>query len=271
MITERFKVNGEIFNPNPMRYMHNLLGNEVEIVSIQNQSPIFSDGHLVVDVTYRKLIIETLKTIYIDMSKLQNFGEQSTSFIFEYEVNDQKIPICLIVTNPDKIKSYRKLPVSIYPYRNKDKYYNYIALFRNEPLHSYSTIVATQFNIDKVFAEIKDVNVNKSKYKELYNEEETKKAYLEEVRHFDCLAQINTILRPKKFEETLDSKTNIGFLMEYSKLPDHDIFGHIVIIGHRKSDLLFYYPNSARRISSYELEFIKKFMEFDISNLPETD
>lgn len=271
MITERFKVNGEIYNPNPIGYFRNLLGNEVEIISTKKQSPVFPDGNVIVDVTYRKLIIETLKTIYIDMSKLQNFNDQSNSFIFEYEINNEKIPICLVITNIDKVKKYKKLPVTIYPYRNNDTYYNYIAVFNSEPLHAYSTFISSKFNIDQVFAEIKDVNIDKSKYKELYDDDETKKHYLDEVQRFDCLSQINTIVRPRKFSDTFDSKSNIGFLMEYEKLPNHDIFGHIMIISHRKSNLLLYYPNSSKRISADEILFIKKFMEFDISNLPEKE
>ena len=55
--------------------------------------------------------------------------------------------------------------------------------------------------------------------------------------------------------------------MDYNHLPNKLINGHIIIIPKRKSNLLFYYPNSSNPIYPNEIEFIKRFMKFDQSNL----
>lgn len=266
MHSARFRVDSEIFNQNPINYLRSLLGNEVEILSWEKQSMIFPDGKIIIDAKYTKLVTETLKRIYIETSSLKKIDTQSNQYIFEY--GEKKIPICLIVTDQSTISKPR-IPVIIYPYNLHNKFYSYVARYVEEPLHSYSTITANNFNISKVYAEIEDVKIDKKKYSELYDEKETIEAYTKEIMKFDNLKHINTVVLAKSYDETLEPKSNIGFVIDYEKMPDYGVFGHVIIISHRKSNLLFYYPNCSTHIDSEHMKFIKKFMFYDVSNLPE--
>jgi len=265
MLSERFLADSEIFYSNPEDYIHSLLGNEIQNVSYDVQDCVFPNGQIVVDVHYNKQINPSLETIYVEKKDLKRLNNQNGTYIFEY--SDEKIPVCLIASQ-GALQGKDKFPVYIYEYNKGDKFYSYLARIRPEPLHAYSTALPATFNIKNAWPElIKDGKIKTGKINELYDEKQTIDAYQEEISKFDSFRSINKIVVVKDFKETMNSKANVGFLIDYRNLPNEDIYGHIVIIPHRRSDLLFYYPNSANIIYVDEINFIKDFMKFDATNI----
>ena len=261
MLSERLLVHSRLFESNPLKYIKSLIGEEVTNVSYTVNDVIFPDNKIVVDVKYDKVIIPSLKTVYIDVSTLKRLGVENNKFIFEYN----KIPICIYVS-PSKLRNVKTIPVTIWPYTRNDTFYSYIARIKLEPLHAYSTMLSSEYNIDKVHAAL--AITKPEKVKELYDEKETINAYQNEISQFESMININNLKMIKKFNETKNSNAFTGFVMSYKILPDAEINGHIIIIEHRRSDLLFYYPNNSNMIYADEIQFIKEFMAFDESNLP---
>ena len=265
MLSERFLANSEIFYTNPEDYIYSLLGNEVQNMTYEVQDCILPGNQIVVDVHYNKQISPSLETIFVSTKDLKRLNNQNETYIFEY--GDSKIPVCLIASR-NSFQNRDKFPVNIYEYNKGDKFYSYLARIKPEPLHAYSTVVPSNFSIKNAWPDLKK-EVDITKVKEKYDDKETIEAYKAEVAKFDSFRSVNKISLIKDFKETFDAKANIGFVMKYTSLPDTDVFGHIVIVPHRRSDLLFYYPNSANVIYADEISFIKDFMKFDSSNLIE--
>lgn len=254
----RIVANNEIFSSNPEGYIKSILGNEINNLSYEIQDILLPNDRIVIDVKYDKIYIPSLETIYINRSDLKPYGLNSNnSYIFEYK----GLPVYLS-TISSNLKD--KIPVRIYPYDKGDKYYKYVARIEKDPLHAYATIVKNDYGFsgDAIIPE-----VNKTGTKELFDEKTTIENYKSEIEKFDELKIINTIKVIKSFNETIDSNSYTGFIMDYNLLPNELINGHIIIISKRKSNLLFYYPNSSNPIYPNEIQFIKKFMKFDQSNL----
>lgn len=263
MLSTRILVNNEIFNSDPEEYIGSLLGNEIQNVQWEVQDVVFPDGQVVVDIHYDKQLNPTLKTLYVDIKDLKRVNAQNGMFIFEY--GESKIPVCLIIS-PTVLQKYKHIPIKIYEYNKNDKFYSYIARYLQEPLHAYTTILANRFNLKSVWPEL--VVEDNDERKELYDDKMTVATYTEEISQFDSLRVINKIETVRSFDQTKNAKANIGFVLSFTILPDHDIYGHIIIIAKRRSDLLFYYPNNSNIIYKDELDFIKAFMRFDHTNLP---
>ena len=273
MQSERLLVYTELFEHNPIDYIRSLIGDEVTNLTYTVNDVILPDSRIVVDVTYEKLLAPTLKTIWVQVNGLKRLGAENGKYIFEYN----KTPVCLVILNSEwqNFHDEKQLPVSISPYTRKDAVYNYIARIMMsrvrvpntlEPLHAYSTIISSDYNLDKVHAALKEAETGK--VKEMYDEKETIEAYQMEIANFEILVNINNIKVIKDFNQTKNSDAHTGFVMSYTVLPDAEINGHIIIVDHRRSDLLFYYPNNSNMIYQDEIEFIKEFMKFDHSNLP---
>lgn len=261
MLSERFLVDSELFQSAPEAYIKNLLGDEIQNMTYHVSDIIFPEGRIVVDVHYDKLLAPLLKTIYVDVNELKQMNQLQNSYIFEY--GPEKLPVRLICSSM-VLKKYKQLPVIIHAYNKQDEYYHYIARPLREPLHAYTTIVSSHYNIDTILPLLEDAPPGK----ELYTEEETLKAYTNEITKFDMFKSINTIKIIKSFDETKNSNDYTGFIISYDKLPDISITGHIIINDHRRSNLLFYFPNTSNMIYEDEIVFIKKFMKYDASNLP---
>lgn len=263
MLSERLLVDSELFQSAPEAYIKNLLGDEIQNMTYHVSDVIFPEGRIVVDVHYDKLLAPLLKTIYVDVNELKQMNQLQNSYIFEY--GPEKIPVRLICSTM-VLKKYKRLPVIIHAYNKQDEYYHYIARPLREPLHAYTTIISSHYNIDTVLPTLKTEQTDK--LKELYTEEETIKAYTDEIAKFDMFKSINTIKVIKSFDETKNSNDYTGFIISYDKLPDISITGHIIIHDHRKSNLLFYFPNTSNMIYEDEIRFIKEFMKYDATNLP---
>ena len=261
MLSERLLVRNELFQFDPLKYIRSLVGEEVTNISYTVNDVILPDGKIVVDVKYDKLLVPSLKTVYVNVNDLKRMGTENKKYIFNYIDN----PIYLYIS-PIKLRNATSIPVTIWPYTRKDTFYSYTARLKPEPLHAYSTIVSSEYNIDKVHAALKYVDEGEGK--ELYDEKQTVEAYKTEIANFESLININSIKVIKKFDETKNSNACSGFVMSYTVLPDAEINGHIIIIEHRRSDLLFYYPNNSNMIYESEIQFIKEFMKFDKTNLP---
>lgn len=257
-MNSRIVANNEIFSSNPEAYIKSIFGNEITNLSYKILDIILPNDRIIIDVQYDKIYKPTLETIYIKISDLQPYGLNSnTAYIFEYK----GLPVYLNA----KINQYKdKIPVRIYPYDKGDKYYSYVALIENNPLHAYATIVKNDYRFG---GDAKIPEPSRIGTKELYDEEKTIENYKNEIKKFDELKIINTIKLIKSFDQTLDSNSYTGFVIDYNHLPNKLINGHIIIIPKRKSNLLFYYPNSSNPIYPNEIEFIKRFMKFDQSNL----
>lgn len=262
MLSERLYADSELFDADPEAYIHSLLGDEIQNMTYIVSDIIYPDGHIVVDVHYDKLLAPTLKTTYIDVKDLKQMNQMQNSYIFEYGAD--KIPVRFICS-ASVIRANKSIPVIIHAYNKQDEYYHYIARPLKEPLHAYSTIVSKRYNLDTVFPKLE---TNESIGKELYNETETKKAYTDEIASFDIFKGVNTIKEISSFKDTRNANDYTAFILSYDELPDTSINGHIVIIEHRKSNLLLYYPNVSNIIDAEEISFIKRFMRFDASNLP---
>lgn len=260
MSTTRIVANNSIFQADPEGYIRSLFGNEIKNVRYVEQDVILPNNRIVVDVSFDKAYIPSLKTLYINVSDLKSFNSQTGSYMFDYEGK----PVCLSAFS-SQLKGKTRIPVKIYPYDKNDKYYSYVAVPLKEPLHAYSTIISTKYNLSDVHA---DVPISNHSGKELYNEEQTIDALKKEISKYEIFEAINDFKIVKSFEETKNSTSSTAFVMDYKLLPNEQINGHIVVISHRKSDLLFYYPNSANVIYADEIQFIKDFMSFDRSNLP---
>lgn len=262
MLSERLYADSELFDADPEAYIHSLLGDEIQNMSYIVSDIVYPDGHIVVDVHYDKLLAPSLKTLYIDVKDLKQMNQLQNSYIFEYGA--EKIPVRFICSAAI-IKANSSIPVIIHAYNKQDEYYHYIARPLKEPLHSYSTVISKHYNLDTVFPKLE---TNEPIGRELYTDAETKKAYTEELTKFDIFKGVNTIKEITDFKETRNANDYTAFILSYDVLPDTSINGHIIIIEHRKSSLLLYYPNAANVIETDELAFIKRFMRFDASNLP---
>lgn len=260
MSTIRIVANNSIFQPDPEGYIRSLFGNEIKNVKYEVQDILLPNNRIIVDVSFEKAYIPSLKTTYINVSDLKSFNSQANAYIFEYDGK----PVCLSAF-PSQLKGKTRIPVKIYPYEKNDKYYSYVAVPLKDPLHAYSTLVSSKYSLSDVHA---DIPTNNHSGKELYDEAETIKALKTEISKIESFGAINEIKPVKSFIETRNSSSSTAFIMSYKLLPDQQINGHIIVPSHRRSDLLLYYPNSANVIYADELSFIKEFMEFDRCNLP---
>ena len=259
MYSTRITADNTIFQADPEGYIKSLFGNEIKNIKYVVQDIILPNNRIVIDVTFEKAYIPTLKTVYIDVSELKSFNSQTGSYMFNYEGK----PVCLSAFS-SQLKGKSKIPVKIYPYDKNDKYYSYVAVPLKEPLHAYSTLVSNKYNINDVHAEIP---TNNKAGKELYNEEQTIEALKKEIAKYETFGAINEFKSIKSFVETQNSSSSTAFVFSYKLLPDYQINGHIIICAHRRSDLLLYYPNNANVIYPEEIQFIKNFMDFDRCNL----
>lgn len=260
MPTMRITANNSIFQANPESYIRSLFGNEIKNIKYVVQDIVLPNNRIVVDVTFDKVYIPSIETVYIEVSDLKSFNSQSGTYMFEY----QGSPVCLSAF-PNQLKGKTRIPVKIYPYEKQDKYYSYVAIPLRDPLHGYSTIISNKYNISDVHAKVPESN---KAGKELYTEEETIRALKQEIMKYEAFNAVNEIKSVKSFVETKNSNSSTAFIMDYKLLPDEQINGHIIVTAHRKSDLLLYYPNNSNVIYNEEIQFIKDFMKFDRSNLP---
>ena len=260
--TIRFEASSQSFFVDPEGYIKSLIGIGARIIKWTKNSVIMSNSKIIVDVLYEKPDISPIITHYIKPSELKSLSGSDTQFIFEKD----GIPVSFILADPSLMKQ-KKIALDIRPTAGKH-FYKYLAVPAEEPLHAYSTITRNQYGLPSVESFITNEH-GKVNRKELYNIKETKDAYMESIVHFDLLKSINNLKEIKNFKETFNSDSSTGFLIHAKDLPDEQIFGCIVITPHRISDIVFYYPNSSQVISPGELKFIKRFVEFDKTNLPE--
>lgn len=260
--TLRFEASSQSFFVDPEGYIKSLIGIGARIIKWTKNSVILSNSKIIVDVLYEKPDISPIVTHYIKPSELKSLSGSDSKFIFEKD----GVPVSFIMSDQDIMKQ-KKIALDIHPTAGKH-FYKYLAVPAEEPLHAYSTITRNQYGLPSVESYIESYK-GKASRKEIYNIKETRDAYLTEIGHFDLLKSINNLREIKKFNETLNSDSSTGFLIHAKDLPDDQIFGCIIIVPHRISDVVFYYPNSTQKITAGELSFIKKFVEFDKTNLPE--
>lgn len=269
MLSQRFKASSELFYNNPQGYIRSLLGPEINNMTYEVQSVILPKAEILVDVHYNKLQSPSLKTMYVKIDELKHLNSQNNSFVFERD----GIPICLMASAA-RFKNAKSIPVIVYPFNNTDKFYKYIARVRKEPLHAFSTIVGNKFGFNDVQPKLEKIDdpvsseqKNENK-REMYTIEETIEAYKSEIANFADFSYVSVVKPVKKWEETKNVSSDIAFVIDYRCLPDEGFNGHVIIIEHRRSDLLFYYPHTANLIDSDQVKFIKNFMKFDQTNLP---
>lgn len=267
MLSERFKASAELFYANPEGYIKSLLG-DVTNMTYQVLSVVMPGAQILVDVRYDKFSPPTLKTMYVRIDELKHLNAQGNYFIFE---RDSK-PICLVTdpTDQDILKKRTSIPVFIYSYNKNDKFYSYVARTLETPLHAYSTVDAKRRIFVDAIPTI-DKADEKKKGVELFSIEETLRAYKEEVAHYELFKFVNDISVVKSFEETKNARGNQSFVLDYRMLPDEGLNGHVIISDRRRSDLLFYYPHTSNFIDSEQVKFIKEFMAYDVTNLPEKE
>ena len=260
--TIRFEASSESFFVDPEGYIKSLIGIGARIIKWTKNSIIMSNSKVIIDVLYEKPSISPIVTHYIKPSELKSLSGSNIQFIFEKD----GVPVSFIMADPELMKK-KKIPLDIRPTAGKH-FYKYLAVPADEPLHAYSTITRNQYGLPSVESFIMNEH-GKITRKELYNIKETRDAYMKAIAHFDLLKSINNLKEVKSYKETMNSDSSTGFLMHAKDLPNEQIFGCILITPHRVSDVLFYYPNSTQVITQGELNFIKRFIEFDKSNLPE--
>lgn len=265
MLSQRFKASGELFYANPEGYIKSLLG-DVTNMTYEVLSVVMPGAQIIVDVHYDKFSPPTLKTMYVRIDELKHLNAQGNYFIFE---RDSK-PICLITdpTDQDILKKRTNIPVCIYSYNKNDKFYSYVARTLETPLHAFST-VDTKRRIFVDAIPIIEKENSKKKGIEQFSIEETLEAYKKEAAHYEIFKFVNDISLVKSFAETKNARANKSFVLDYRTLPDEGFNGHVIISDHRRSDLLFYYPHSSNLIDSEQVKFIKDFMAYDATNLPE--
>ena len=260
--TIRIQAASESFFIDPEAYIKSLIGIGARIIKWTKNSIIMSNSKIIIDVLYEKPDISPIVTYYVKPSELKSLSGSDTQFIFEKD----GVPVSLVIVDPDLLKQ-KKIALQINPTGGK-RFYKYLAIPIDEPLHAYSTITRNEYGLPSVDAFIR-ADHPKVTRKELYKMPETKSAYMEAIGHFDLLKSINNLREIKKFDETKNADSSTGFLIHAKDLPNESIFGCIIITPHRISDIIFYSPNSSQIITADELNFIKKFVEFDKSNLPE--
>lgn len=260
--TIRFEASSESFFIDPDGYIKSLIGIGAKIIKWTKNSIIMSNSKVIIDVLYEKPTISPIVTHYIKPSELKSLSGSDSQYIFEKD----GVPVSFIIADPELMKK-KKIPLDIRPTAGK-RFYKYLAVPTEEPLHAYSTITRNQYGLPSVESFIMNDH-GKITRKELYNIKETREAYMKAIAHFDLLKSINNLKEVKNYKETMNSDSSTGFLMHAKDLPNEQIFGCIIITPHRVSDIIFYYPNSSQTITQGEVNFIKKFIEFDRSNLPE--
>lgn len=248
-------------------HIKSLLGNEVEIIKIQEQSLLLNNNKIIVDVWFNKIYISPIKTYYINKKDLKQSGDYKDLYIFEIN----KKPVLLRLNKLQYQKTKDEIPVHIRPLNGNNKnYYHYYAEYQKIPLHGYTTIIKNKFNIPSVDVNIDEID-KKHSFTEIYNEKETIENYKNELSLNngikDTLGIINNIKLIKNFEETKNSPISVGYVFDHKILPKDNINGHILIIPNRKTDLIFYYPNVSNVVYYDEICFIHKFIEFDKTNI----
>lgn len=248
------------------QYIKSLLGNEIDIIKIEEQSIILPNNKCIVDVWYNKLYISPIKTYYINKKDMKSYGDYTDLYIIEID----KQPVLLRMNNEQYHKTKDRIPISIVPLVNNNKnFYHYFASYQKTPLHGYSTLLRNKFNFPSVDVSFEDKQT-KNKVSELYTEKDTIENYKKEitkVEYNDILGVINNVKYIKSFDQTYNSSSNVGYVFKSEILPNDDINGHIIIIPNRTSDLIFYYPNVSNMIYLDEIMFIKKFIIYDKNNL----
>ena len=85
MLTMRITANNSIFQANPESYIRSLFGNEIKNIKYVIQDIVLPNNRIVVDVTFDKVYVPSIETVYIEVSDLKSFNSQSGTYMFEYQ------------------------------------------------------------------------------------------------------------------------------------------------------------------------------------------
>lgn len=262
-LSTRIVAKSEIFYNSPYNYIRSLLGSDIQDISYQVNDVILPNGSIAIDVKYHKIGSASLKTVYVNTSELTRLNPTTNEFIFTYEGEE----IYIKISDQRDLKR-TKLPVRIFPYTGKTNgIYRYIALLIASPLHAYTTV---SYNSETSYNDappIIDVDQDVER-RELFDLETTIENCKNQSGAFTIFERLNSVVELKSFRD-IKQNASIGYVMDYKLLPDEGCRGHVIIHQERKSNILFYYPHASNWITPEHVRFIKDFMRYDHSNLPE--
>lgn len=267
------RIASETFFQDPYSTIRSLLGEGIKITKYEVLSVITTNSRILVDVEYEALIANSLITYYVKLTDLTSCTPDHNNYTFK---TPDGTNIWVDIDDPESINS-NYLMLTLIPFDSKEveegeiakRSFRYFGSIVDQPLHAYSTIFDGNryMHSDIDVEELLKSDLAKVKRKELYTMEETESAYLSEVQRFEHLSHITDVKRIEDIEK-IDSSipSNIGFLIESSKLPKGKIIqGVIVIQPVRVSNIVFFYPHMPLYITPEQFEFVCNLIEIDRS------
>lgn len=267
--TERLKIPYAIYSTNPHNSIRELLGQDIQIKSMNVNSIITDDECYIVDVEYVNVKFNPHEVIFVDVKDIKPMSPNSSTYATNINGCNVKITI-------NRIADYKsKIPLHVKPKCNDNvgadgqlnEIFSYYATPVRRPMHDLCTPLkypghqVTPFKVPVIQKLYPDGYV----LKRSYTMDETKDAYKAEASQKSQLKAVDNFVVAKSFDECKFGTT--GYIIEFDKLPlDRYLNGIILVQSRRIPNVVLFYPTNAYMLYIEELESIKSFLEMDEVN-----
>lgn len=273
----RLKIPYFSYSLNPSRAIHQLLGNNITLLSYQANDIISPDNEVIVDVTYNSLPLSMLKIYYIPISSLKQIIPNSDKYAITINECNVKITI-------PKIKDFPKvIPIRVRAMLSNnysasgqlDSQFLYYGTTVTNPMNNLCSplkYIGHEFEpfetetIEPIYPpsfKTQIQNSDKSKFDSLL--QDTITHYKRILSTFSILSSIDYVVSVKTFQECKLGTT--GYVIPFEIIPtDKTLNGIILIQSKRIPNYVLFYPSYNFKICPEELQSIKDFLTQDETN-----